>query len=241
MANSYFKFKQFTIHQDRCAMKVTTDACLFGAWIADILYKKKIKYEKILDIGAGTGLLTLMVAQKSAAYYNAIEIDKGAYEQCVQNFQNAKMEASLTVKVCDAADFRDEKKYQLIISNPPFFENDLPSLTETKNIAKHSAGLNFEELLNCVTSNLSDEGFFAVLLPYHRTEIFERLAAKKGLFLSKKTQVKQTPKHHYFRSMLLFSKVQSNKVKERTIIIEMERGKYTEDFVVLLKDYYLHL
>lgn len=241
MPNTYFKFKEFIIYQHQCAMKVTTDACLFGAWIADILYKKKINYENILDIGAGTGLLTLMLAQKNPAFYHALEINQDAHEQCIQNFNNAKFSSLLTSTLCNAEHFKDDKKYQFIISNPPFFENDLKSPTETINLARHNTGLGFNGLLNCIASNLSEEGFFAILLPYHRAESFEKLAVQRGFFLSKRNLVQQTLQYNYFRSMLLFEKRKPNAIEKLTISIETERGKYSAEFIRLLKDYYLYL
>ena len=119
MSNNYFQFKQFTIHQDKCAMKVCTDACLFGAFVANEIQDKTINH--ILDIGAGTGLLSLMLAQKSNAAIDAVEIDKSTYEQAEENISQSSWKEKITVYNSGIADFYSNYKYDLIISNPPFF------------------------------------------------------------------------------------------------------------------------
>ena len=140
----------------------------------------------------------------------------------------------------DIVQFRTEKKYDYLISNPPFFEADLKSGNEKKNAAKHDTALTLQELLHNADRLLSTTGFFAVLLPYHRSNYFEEEAAKINLYLSKKISVKQTPKHNYFRSILIFSRHEVNTLQEE-IIIKNEDGNYSPAFIDLLKVYYLHL
>src|ERR1051326_3322056 len=132
------------------------------------------------------------------------------------------------------------KQYDLIISNPPFYENDLKSDDTKRNLALHSSELSLEESSDVVFKLLKEEGTFAVLLPYHRTQEFINLARERSLHLSKKFLIRQTPKHDYFRSILWFTKKQISP-EESEIVIQEENGKYTDKFIALLKDYYLYL
>ena len=238
MANNYFQFKQFTVQQDKCAMKVCTDACLFGAYMANELQQVAVK--NILDIGTGTGLLSLLLAQKTTALIDAVEIDTAAFEQVKENIAQSPFKDRIEIFNADISTFNFEKKYDCIISNPPFFEADLKSEDEKKNAAKHDSALTLDVLLHAIDTHLNAEGFFAVLLPYHRSNYFEAEATKLNFYLTKKILVMQTPKHNYFRVILIFSR-KKTAVKEDEIIIKNEKGNYSTDFIDLLKDYYLHL
>jgi len=237
MANSYFQFKQFTIHQDQCAMKVCTDACILGAWFA----AKLPDYYNILDIGSGTGLLMMMLAQKSEAEIHGIEIDLAAFKQLKENVGQNSWKERLRVFPGDARTYSFPRKYNFIISNPPFFENDLASDSDEEQVAKHSKLLKLDELVQTIDDNLDTEGSFGVLLPYHRWAYFHELATRQGFHLVENLFVKQTPKHTSFRSILHYSRHKENFAPEYELIIKNEEGNYTEDFVELLKSYYLHL
>lgn len=238
MPNNYFRFKQFTVQQEHCAMKVCTDACLFGAYVADLVKTKAAS--NILDIGAGTGLLSLMLAQKVPALIEAVEIDAAAYSQAKENFGQSPWKERLAVFNTSILQFDSDKKYDCIISNPPFFENDLKSSDKNKNAAKHDTTLTLEQLLATVQTLLTDDGSFAVLLPYHRVEECILLAEKNGLHRHKKVLVKQTENHDYFRGILIFHK-QASTLFEENIIIKNADDKYSLRFAELLKDYYLYL
>jgi tRNA1Val (adenine37-N6)-methyltransferase len=202
MATSYFQFKQFFIQQENCAMKVTTDACLFGAYCAERL---KQNAKNILDIGTGTGLLSLMLAQKnSTSLIDAVEIEEQAALQAKQNFQQSPWIERLKIHNTSIQQFSHTTKNQFdfIITNPPFFNNDLKSDQQNRNLALHSTALNFEELIHCIKKLLSPTGKFAVLLPYHRTAAFILLA--NDFCIEEKVLVKQTLSHNYFRSILIF-------------------------------------
>jgi tRNA1Val (adenine37-N6)-methyltransferase len=238
MPNSFFQFKQFLIHQDRCAMKVTTDACLFGAIAANEI--KKTGSHVVLDIGSGTGLLSLMIAQKNNTAIDAIEIDEAAYQQAKENFAASPWVERLHAIHTNAIYFTPNKKYDAIISNPPFFENNLKSGNEKKNAAKHDTTLTLEHLIQIVDTHLTQKGIFAVLLPYHRTEEFIATAKEAALHLTKKILVKQTPAHNYFRGILFFSRTKTEP-QQQELIIKDEQQHYTKDFTELLKEYYLYL
>ncbi len=219
-------------------MKVCTDACLFGAYIANEILQLPVK--NILDIGTGTGLLTLMLSQKTSAAIDAVEIDAGAFTQAKQNIEQSPWKEKIAIYNANILKFQSNKKYDCIISNPPFFEDDLKSNDEKKNFAKHDTSLTFTALLKVVAANLSPAGFFSVLLPFHRSNYFEAEAAKINFNLIKKILINQTPKHNHFRSILIFSTKKLDTIQEE-IIIKNEEGNYSTKFIELLKDYYLHL
>jgi len=218
-------------------MKVCTDACLFGAAVADKYQRTASKFH-VLDIGAGTGLLSLMLAQKNlSAAIDAVEIDKGAAEQCRDNFKASPWKERLHIHHQPIQEF-GINTYDLIISNPPFYENDLKSDSNKRNLALHSTALGLDDLLDVMVKHLSPHGRFAVLLPHHRSANFTNHARLKDFFLEEAIDVKQTPRHAYFRSILFFSR-SNQTAKHSDIIINDEKGKYTAEFTELLKDYYL--
>lgn len=247
MGNSYFAFKQFTVQQDKCAMKVCTDACLFGA-VAAGYFNDNIQPLHVLDIGTGTGLLSLMFAQKNDnAIINAVEIDESAAVQANENFTSSPWKERLHVHHTSIQQFTNElinqsinQLYNFILTNPPFFEGDLKSPDDSRNKALHGSELSLNELLVSIQKLLAPSGVFAVLLPYHRAEYFIELAITAGYHLAKNISVKQTPHHPYFRSILFFGNTPSTIVEE-TITIKDDGNNYTPAFTTLLKDYYLYL
>jgi tRNA1Val (adenine37-N6)-methyltransferase len=243
MANSYFNFKQFTIHQDNCAMKVCTDACLFGALVADYKTCRPTagSFSHCLEIGTGTGLLSLMIAQKNNTLaIDAVEIDTAAAAQAAENITASPWADHIQVFNEDILTFNTHTKYDCIVSNPPFFEGDLQSGNKAKNDAKHDTSLNLSELLQVVDKYLHPQGFFAVLLPYHRVEYFIEEAKKTGLFLSKQILVKHTLKHTFFRGILFFTRKETE-TQVLEIVIRDAEHNYTAEFAEVLKDYYLFL
>lgn len=194
----------------------------------------------ILDIGTGTGVLSLILAQQFETDIDAVEIDAAAAQQAKENFAASPWHGRLQVFQTGVQEFNPEKKYGLIISNPPFFESDLRSANAAKNAAKHDTTLTLEELISIIKKNLSDSGAGAILIPFHRTVAVKKMIAEADLFITNETSVKQTPLHSYFRTMLLFSKTTREKKEEEIIIHDMERV-YTERFVELLRPYYLKL
>jgi tRNA1Val (adenine37-N6)-methyltransferase len=241
MPNSYFQFKQFTIHQDQCAMKVCTDACLFGAWVARKMGSRPLTDDsksdrRALDIGTGTGLLALMLAQKFDGTIDAIDIQPDAAQQASENAGNSPWSNHLHIHHADLTEWQAEA-YDLILSNPPFYEHDLKSPDSQRNLALHDTGLTLLSLFENVIRLLKPNGKFALLLPAFRGKEAIDLARQWGLTATETMQVCQTEKHTAFRVMFWFEK--SKTVGEEKNIRIKENGKYTEAFIELLKDYYL--
>ena len=243
MANSYFQFKQFTIQQNRCAMKVTTDGCLFAAWVADKINKEELVIKNCLDIGTGTGLLALMLAQISEFAVDAIEIDKDAFEQASENISASPWADRIKIIHADARLFEFKNQYDVIISNPPFYEKELKADDAKKNIAHHNEGLLFPELLNIIKKNLKPDGSFYLLLPYKRNDELKKLLSANDFAVEQMTFVRQSVNHDYFRIILTgkFNSDEPVETKIDEIAIKDEAGNYTPSFISLLKDYYLHL
>lgn len=220
-------------------MKVCTDACLFGAWVAETLIHERRQIEKVLDIGTGTGLLTLMLAQKVDANIDAVEIDETATQQAKENFEQSNYKQRIQLMQGDIRNLQLEGCYDVIISNPPFFENDLKSNNSVRNLALHSQALTLEELIISSKKVLNDEGLLAILIPFFRTDNLVTLAEKYGLYPQKQVLVKQTEKHGYFRSIILFSNQKME--TEKSEIVIKNKGQYSPEFTALLNDYYLFL
>jgi len=218
-------------------MKVCTDACMLGAW-----FSSKLPQEgRVLDIGAGTGLLMMMLAQRFQNEIHGIEIDQAAYNQCQENISQNDWQERLHVFHADARDFHSPVKYDFIISNPPFFESDLLSANDREQIAKHSTRLTLEELIQAIDNNLKPDGSFGILLPYHRWEYFDQLARQHNFSLIENLEVKQTPGHAPFRSILQYTRNKSVFATTTHLTIQKIDRVYTPEFVELLKDYYLYL
>ena len=225
-------------------MKVTTDACLFGAWVAGEVKSQKEKVKNVLDIGTGTGLLSLMFAQKNpTCIIDAVEIDDEAYEQGRQNVAASPFGARVNLIHADAKTSSSTKKYDLIISNPPFYEKELKPMNQKKNIAHHDSGLLLEELLYVIKINLAPGGLFYLLLPYKRNDEVKKTLFEKDLSILKLIFVRQSTGHDYFRIMLTGKLKDENEIE--TIIDEIsiwnDQQQYTGEFKELLKDYYLGL
>lgn len=224
-------------------MKVTTDACLFGAWAASEIEDCKLKIENVLDIGTGTGLLSLMIAQKNPDVdIRAIEIDEEAWKQAKENVDSSPWKTRIDVVEGDVKDYPFPEKFDVIISNPPFYEKEIRSETDNKNVAHHSKNLTLEELLDVIKNNLNGDGSFFLLLPYKRNEEIKKLFKDHELSISQILFIRQSINHDYFR---IFLKGDLRTKEKETEFDEMsiwdEEQQYTPEFVRLLKDYYLHL
>jgi len=238
VSNHYFQFKQFKIEQEHCAMKVCTDACLFGAWCVELLAAQNYSSQiKVLDIGTGTGLLSLILSQEIDCSIDAIEIDEAAAKQAANNFSATSFGSNIKTITTDITNWDSNNRYDCIITNPPFFENDLLSTDSKRNLALHSTALNLKELASIIEKKITPDGIAAILLPFHRKESMIQLAQEKGLLLFANADIKQTPTHPHFRTFLAFSK-KAKTLQSEEIIIQDNRV-YTERFINLLKNYYL--
>lgn len=225
-------------------MKVTTDGCLFGAWCAEELSRMGITEKKsapvrALDIGAGTGLLSLMVAQKNTLSIKAVEIDAGAATQATENAATSPFRGQIEVVQSDVLQFGTQG-YDVIFSNPPFYENELKSGNKAKDTAHHSHQLTWAELFAAINRLLAPDGIFFLLLPYKRAGELEDYLKKENLFIHTLVRVKQSTSHAPFRLMVQGSRIASP-LREEELAIRDERQQYTPAFVDLLKDYYLYL
>ncbi|PKV48185.1 tRNA1Val (adenine37-N6)-methyltransferase [Aquimarina sp. MAR_2010_214] len=233
-----FVFKDFTIHQDRCAMKVGTDGVLLGAWVPI-----SSTVSSILDIGAGTGVIALMTAQRSQAeVIDAIEIDADTYEQAVENFEMSAWGDRL---FCYHASFQEfvteiDDQYDLIISNPPFYVEDYKTSDTKRDMARFEDALPFEHLLVGASRLLSDKGRFAVIIPYKEESRIIDIATQVTLFPQKITRVKGTPVSGIKRSLMLFGRDQMD-IEVDELIIETKRHQYTDAYMNLTKAFYLKM
>lgn len=224
-------------------MKVCTDACLLGAYAVSVINEFPIPYNhgKVLDIGTGTGLLSLMIAQETDALVDAIEIEKDAFEQAKHNFELSPFGQRITIFQSDVKVFSFSFKYNLIISNPPFYENDLAPINKNKRVAMHGGGLTIPQLIEVVDKNLYDNGLFIVLIPNHRFTNLVKICQEKGLWIDREIQVHHSLNHPPFRTVGVFRKGQKVEEERGNIFINDESGNYTEEFKSLLKNYYLYL
>ncbi|WP_034045816.1 tRNA1(Val) (adenine(37)-N6)-methyltransferase [Wocania ichthyoenteri] len=233
-----FKFKQFVINQDQCAMKIGTDSVLLGAWIS--IVKNPFS---ILDIGAGTGVLSLMLAQRThAELIDAIEIDDNSYEQCVDNFEQSHWGDRLFCYHTSLEEFTEEieDKYDLIVSNPPFYSEDYKTENKQRDLARFTDVMPFEHLIDSASKLLSDNGTFSVIIPFKEEVSFINLASKVNLFPNNILHVKGNLTSEIKRSLIEFSFRESD-IKKSELIIETRRHQYTQDYINLTKDFYLKM
>lgn len=233
-----FQFKQFSVAQDRCEMKVGTDAVLLGAWSA-----LDHMPNTILDIGSGTGILALIMAQRSTAeLIDALEIDADAYEQCVYNFETSDWGDRLFCYHASLDEFvgEIEDTYDLIISNPPFYTDHFKSRNEARNKARFEDALPFEELLTSVSKLLSVTGQLNVIIPFSEEINFISLAKNVDLYPIRILRVRGQEQSPVKRSLISFT-FQENKIEVSELTIEITRHHYTHDYINLTKDFYLKL
>jgi len=234
--NTYFQFKQFRIIQERSAMKVGIDGVLIGTW-ADAT-----NAERILDIGTGTGLIGLMMAQKnSAAQVDAIEIDPEAFQEAILNVQQSPWSSRIHPELMSFQEFADRtiRKYDLIVSNPPFFSNGEKAPLKSRTLARHSHSLPLDVLISGANGLLNENGKIALVLAFESLEEIKQLASSNNLYISRLCRVKPNPQKPDFR--ILVELVHSECITlEENLIIEFENHfDYTPEYKELTKDFYL--
>ncbi|QKJ61682.1 tRNA1(Val) (adenine(37)-N6)-methyltransferase [Flavobacterium sp. M31R6] len=236
---SKFQFKQFSLQQDRCAMKIGTDSVLLGAWTPI-----ENNPFSILDIGTGTGIIALMLAQRSyAEQIDALEIDENAYEQAVDNFENSPWGDRLFCFHAGVDEFVEEPEdeYDLIVSNPPFYTEDYKTENPQRDLARFSDALPFEDLIEAAALLLSENGIFSVIIPFKEEENFIAIAKEYELHPIKITRVRGNLTSDIKRSLLAFSRNESDTILTDELIIETGRHIYTPEYIELTKDFYLKM
>ena len=235
MPNPYFSFKQFTVRHDRCAMKVGTDGVLLGAWI-DLNSSRRI-----LDIGTGTGLIALMLAQRcSDARIIAVDIDSAAVEQAQENIQASPWKNRVEVLQQDICTYHPHGTFDTIVSNPPYFIDSLKCPDGQRSTARHTDTLDADRLIGKVFELLSPDGSFSIILPAEQTEDLIRVADEKGLYPSRQTWVITRPGLSPKRILMEFRKI-STVFQPDELVIELERHVYSEEYIALTKEFYLKM
>jgi tRNA1Val (adenine37-N6)-methyltransferase len=231
-SNSYFQFKQFVVNQEDCAMKVGTDGVLLGAWFD---FKEN---GSVLDIGTGTGLIALMAAQRGADSVVAVEIDEKAARQAAENVASSKWKDIVTVVHSDIACFSDDKRFDAVVCNPPFFRDSLRSPDSVRSQARHNDTLSYEKLAEVVNCLLSDSGLFSLVLPYDMADTFISVAAKNGLYLCKRTNVVTRKGNLPKRVLLSLCKQVKVCVTDELVMFD-ELNNETSGYISIVRDFYL--
>lgn len=235
MSNSFFMFKQFTVYHDKCAMKVGTDGVLLGAW-APVNNAKRI-----LDIGTGTGLIALQLAQRNQhSKITAIEIDTIAADQAKENIQQSPWGDRIKIECVDFRNYQSEDKFDLIVSNPPYFMDALKCPDKQRNMARHSGGLNYDSLFRHAAHLLCEEGVVSLIIPSETEKAVIDAAWQHHLFPLHRTQVFTKPEKPCRRLLLTFSFQEKDCIKEN-LCIKVNHNEFTPEYTALTKDFYLKM
>jgi tRNA1Val (adenine37-N6)-methyltransferase len=234
MANSFFSFKQFNVFQDKSAFKVGTDGVLLGA-CTDI-----INVRSALEIGSGTGLISLMLAQRCEADITTIEPDYESFIQTCENVRRSPWQTRIKVINTDLQSFDPgSEKFDLIVTNPPFFNDSLKSPNPRKSAARHNDSLTSAEILESVSKFLEEDGHLQLILPYVEGNIFIAQTIKYGLFCNSILKIKPLPTAEIRRLILKFSRIQEKPVESFLTIEHGKRHEFTQEYINLTKDFYL--
>lgn len=237
MSNPYFSFKQFTVFHDLCAMKVGIDGVLLGVW-CDIR-----DTNRILDIGTGTGLIALMMAQRCDALIDAIDIDADAVLQATENIKQSPWPERIKVEQIALQDYTSttNNRYDLIVSNPPYFVNSLKAPAENRSVARHTDTLTHEDLILQSKELLNPTGRICIILPVNEAMLCKEFAISSGLFCTREVKVIPKPNAAPKRTLMEFS-LQQGESEVTELVIEGEvRHHYSDEFNLLAKDFYLKL
>jgi len=235
VGNSYFKFKQFTVHQSKAAMRVNTDGVLLGAWT------NVTGANRILDIGTGTGVIALMLAQRTTgAQIDAIEIDAQSAAEARSNVNLSPWANRIDVINCSLQSFAQSVslRYDLIVSNPPYFNQSLKSPHTSRNISRHSESLPYPDLIESVLKLIAPSGRFCGIFPYSEGNVFIAMAGAHGLYCTQKVNVQSRPSRKVLR-VLLQLEATKKPVTESTLTIHNPDGSYSDEYKRLTEDFYL--
>jgi len=236
MSNPYFEFRQFTVYQDQCAMKVGTDGVLLGAWT------DSEGARRILDVGTGTGLIALMLAQRTEAAIDAVEIDEKAARQAMQNVEASPWPDRIHIHCIDFQGFSAgiHAQYDLIVSNPPYHQQSLKPPDQQRSYARHDTSLGYDELLRHTARFLAPHGRFSVILPSDKVDVMKDKAWLNGLYLKRLTKVRTTDTSPPARALIEFSRTRQH-APEISLLTLMESGSrtYTTEYKKLTSAYYL--
>lgn len=235
MSNNYFKFKKFTINQERCAMKVGTDGCLLGSWF------DCSSSQRILDIGTGSGLIAIMAAQRCNALVTGIEIDNEAATQAVENVNNSPWKNRIRIVKADLQDYSTAELFDTIVSNPPYFINSLKCDSASRTLARHSDSLTSEVFFGKASDLITPEGKISIVIPCDLEHEWCNSAKSKGFTPSRITYIKTTPKKSPKRVLIEFTKDNTIKCTTSTIVLESEPGIYSKEAKDILRDFYLKI
>jgi tRNA1Val (adenine37-N6)-methyltransferase len=233
MSNSTFVFKHFTVKQDKSAMKISTDSVLIGAWA------NPQKAKSILDIGTGTGIISLMLAQRSDATIHAIDIDEKSCVQAKDNFSKSKWKKRLSVYQTALQEFSASSPYDIIVSNPPYFPLPVSHKEKEGAQAKYTHMLSFADLVNSVVRLLSPKGCFYVIFPIHEGAFFTNEAEKRKLFLTDYVWVKTTTRKKFPKRILMKFEFTEKPIDDDKVLVIQEDNGYTDEYKALTKEYYM--
>ena len=242
MSSPFFRFKQFTIRHDRCAMKVGTDGVLLGAWaMLDEQCTMDNEQCAVLDIGTGSGLVALMLVQRfAAAHIDAIDIEPSAVEQARMNFSQSPWAERLNAHLAALQDWQPNKRYNLIVSNPPYFQNSLKNPDKGRELARHTDSLPYDNLLRCTSALLAPRGIAAFVLPAQAETEIIRIAKENGLYCSRLTRVHSKPGKPAKRILIEFSPTPpETPLVPQTFYIESATSPRSEEYAEMTKDFYL--
>lgn len=236
MSNPYFQFKQFTVWHDKCAMKVGTDGVLLGAWAS------VRNAHRILDIGAGTGLVALMLAQRSLPDANivALEIDEAAAGQARENVARSSWKERIEVVQVDFKKYQSSAKFDVIVSNPPYFIDSLGCPDQQRNSARHNDSLTYEDLLAGVAGLLAEDGTFTIVIPADVADRVKMIASAKRMQAVRQLNVITKPGGIPRRTLITFSFANQECIVEE-LLTEVARHQYSKEYVALTREYYLNM
>lgn len=237
MSNSYFQFKQFTVHHDKCAMKVGTDGVLLGAWCTPPLQGN------ILDIGTGSGMIALMLGQRSTAQIDAIDLDEAACLQAQENVDRSPYADRITVTHQSLQKYvqQMEYKYDLIVSNPPYFIHSLKSPDDQRTTARHTDSLSLDELISNSSLLMTEQGRIALILPFEQREELLTIAARHDLSVVREAHVIPIPDAPPKRLLVELTQGKHEASTPQSLVIEITRHQYTPEYIRLTRDFYLKM